>query len=272
MGTRIIATVAMVALFAGRQAATGSVSGTVADFAGALIGGARVELVSGTGSRTAITDSAGAFRFDGLTAGPYEVSATLVGFLRARKTLVIASGQTATWHPRLRFFHAEVPKGPPDNDPTDAALAKGVYEATVKYVLRNRKPGPLDVNSWTLVVPPMVDMDWPEAAKKFPASLLAALTSDQAQRPVLVRADVLPVGARLISNEDYHSAATAFDPQRPPRLAVTRVFATADGLGAVVVYHFTCGSLCGNATLLWLRRPSPLSRWAVHDTWEFMVS
>ena len=244
----------------------------MADFTGASIGGARVELISGSGPRTAITDSAGAFRFDGLTAGQYEVSATLVGFLTARKTLLIASGQVATWHPRLRFFYAVVPKGPPDNDPTDAALAKGVYEATVRYVLRNRKPGPLDVNSWTLVVPPMVDTDWPEAVRRFPASLLAALTSDQAQRPVLVRASVLPVGTRLISNEDYHSATTLFDPNRPPRLAVTRVFGTADGLDAVVLYQFTCGSLCGNATLLWARRPSLLSPWAVHDTWEFMVS
>ena len=57
------------------QSSPGSVSGTISDFSGAVIGGANTVLThSETGiSRTAISNETGIFRFDAVELGIYEI-------------------------------------------------------------------------------------------------------------------------------------------------------------------------------------------------------
>ncbi len=67
--------------------AEGAVAGRVADGAGAALPGVTVEL-SGPGvspARVESTDSAGAYRFDGLPSGTYEVSFRLIGFVGVQR-------------------------------------------------------------------------------------------------------------------------------------------------------------------------------------------
>lgn len=73
----------------------GSLAGSVADDTGAALPGVTVEL-SGPGlspARVESTDAAGAFRFDGLPPGTYEVSFRLSGFVGVqRRDLAVAPG------------------------------------------------------------------------------------------------------------------------------------------------------------------------------------
>ena len=82
----------------GRAQTTGSISGHVADPSGAPLPGATVEATSPNlqGVRTAVTDSAGAFRFPAVAPGAYRVRAALGGFRAVEKTATVSLGATAT--------------------------------------------------------------------------------------------------------------------------------------------------------------------------------
>src|SRR5664279_3973259 len=78
---------------------TGDLDGTVLDQSGAPLPGVSVELRSPQlqGSRTAVTDTAGRFRFPVLGPGVYSVSAQLSGFAKVeRSNLRVALGATTT--------------------------------------------------------------------------------------------------------------------------------------------------------------------------------
>ena len=79
--------------------ATGSISGKVADAQGGVLPGATVT-VSGAalkGSRSAQSDSTGAYRVTGLPAGEFTVSANLMGFKKAEhKSVAVAAGAKVT--------------------------------------------------------------------------------------------------------------------------------------------------------------------------------
>ena len=64
------------------QSVHGTLAGTVADSTGAVIGGAKVDVVNtGTAATyTATTTSAGIFRFEDVALGNYVVTATAQGF------------------------------------------------------------------------------------------------------------------------------------------------------------------------------------------------
>ncbi len=78
---------------------TGDIEGTITDSNGAPLPGATVEIKSSAlqGTRTAVTDAAGRFRFPALTPGTYTVTAALSGFTKVERTNIrVALGATAT--------------------------------------------------------------------------------------------------------------------------------------------------------------------------------
>jgi hypothetical protein len=75
---------------ASAQPATGSISGTVRDSAGAAVTGAQLSIRSLTTdqTQTSATDSAGLYKVQNLTAGSYEITVSKYGFENAKARLV----------------------------------------------------------------------------------------------------------------------------------------------------------------------------------------
>ena len=74
---------AIVAAPALAQTLTGTIGGTIKDEQGAVLPGVTVTLTGKQGNRTAVSDATGGYRFPGLEAGLYGVSAELSGFAKA---------------------------------------------------------------------------------------------------------------------------------------------------------------------------------------------
>ncbi|HEX7670324.1 MAG TPA: TonB-dependent receptor [Polyangiaceae bacterium] len=94
-----LAVVGVTANVAYSQGTTGDIDGTISDSNGAPLPGASVEIksVSLQGTRTAVTDAAGRFRFPAVPGGTYTVTAALSGFTKIERTNVrVALGATAT--------------------------------------------------------------------------------------------------------------------------------------------------------------------------------
>jgi hypothetical protein len=82
----VIALLLAIASYAGAQAvASVAVTGVVQDQTGGLLPGATVDLVNGTGAiaKTTLADPGGAFRFEGVASGQYELRARYEGFKSA---------------------------------------------------------------------------------------------------------------------------------------------------------------------------------------------
>jgi hypothetical protein len=79
--------------FAGQP---GIVTGRTLDQTGAALPGVTVELVSGTAERMAVTDAAGAYRFDAVPAGDAELIYRLINFTVRRRNVSVAPGQSVT--------------------------------------------------------------------------------------------------------------------------------------------------------------------------------
>ncbi|HQQ78036.1 MAG TPA: TonB-dependent receptor [Thermoanaerobaculia bacterium] len=78
---------------------TGDIDGTVTDSNGAPLPGASVTISSPAlqGTRTAVTDAAGRFRFPALPGGTYTVTGALSGFTKSeRRNVVVAIGRVAS--------------------------------------------------------------------------------------------------------------------------------------------------------------------------------
>src|SRR5262249_31500664 len=73
------------------QIEAGSISGTVKDEQGGILPGVTVTLQGVDATQTAVSDSAGLFRFLNLAPGPYKISATLQGFANVEQNNVIVS-------------------------------------------------------------------------------------------------------------------------------------------------------------------------------------
>jgi hypothetical protein len=70
------------------QTLTGTISGTIKDEQGAVLPGVTVTLVGKQGSRTAVTDTSGTYRFPGLEPGLYNVTGELAGFVKATQNSI----------------------------------------------------------------------------------------------------------------------------------------------------------------------------------------
>ena len=66
-----------------------AISGTALDESGARVAGATVTLTGPAGRQTRVTDSAGAYQFDEVVPGDYQISAASPGFGSARVTAVV---------------------------------------------------------------------------------------------------------------------------------------------------------------------------------------
>src|ERR1700722_1597257 len=82
----------------GQATATGSIQGTITDQSQAVIAGAQVVATfKATGTvRNATTSDTGAFRFDFVPAGTYEVKVTRAGFASVVQTVEVLVGQSGT--------------------------------------------------------------------------------------------------------------------------------------------------------------------------------
>lgn len=79
------------------QSLTGTVAGVVKDEQGGVLPGVTITLAGKTGTRSAVTDSDGAYRFVGVDPGTYSVSAELSGFRPKRQDNVdVRIGGVAT--------------------------------------------------------------------------------------------------------------------------------------------------------------------------------
>jgi len=98
-----VATMAPIALH-GQATASGSVVGTITDSSQAVVAGAQVSIINvATGEkRTAVTNSAGAYRFDLLSAGAYQLSVTGTGFSTETSKVELLVGSTSTANFSLR--------------------------------------------------------------------------------------------------------------------------------------------------------------------------
>src|ERR1700685_3110956 len=74
---------------------SGDMTGTVTDPSGAVVSGASVTLKSNANgqTRTATTNSSGAFRFSLLSPGSYTITATATGFSKAESMTEVNVGQ-----------------------------------------------------------------------------------------------------------------------------------------------------------------------------------
>jgi hypothetical protein len=78
---------------ASAQIATGNVYGFAKDESGAVLPGVNVTLTSEFGTRTTTTGSDGGFRFLGLNAGEYSVTASLAGFASSVRKVRVTTGE-----------------------------------------------------------------------------------------------------------------------------------------------------------------------------------
>ena len=263
---RVIATVAFAGLALGQAAATGSVSGTVKDPYSGVIPGATVTLTVGGAERKAITNSEGVYRLEGLPPGKYSVKVGLAGFLSRWTDIEITAGRDVTWDVRLGLGSGRSQEPPSGPDPTDSELSRGVYEALLRYAFKGSLPQAFRVTSVSLVPPDIDDREWPAALGAVPPSVRAATRTRDAQRPVTLRTESLPSGGLLLDTFNIN----VFDSKAIPYSSFSRVFPTADQLGALVVFEHVCGSLCANGSYIWLRRVSTVNTWviqAVHGLW-----
>jgi hypothetical protein len=93
----LVTVVASVGVF-GQATASGTIQGTVVDKSGALVVGAQVVATfKATGfARTAMTNDTGAYRFDFVQAGAYQVKVTKQGFATTVQTTELLVASTAT--------------------------------------------------------------------------------------------------------------------------------------------------------------------------------
>jgi hypothetical protein len=234
-------------------ATTGSATGTVRNGNGDLVPGAPIYLKVGGKQKTTVSNSAGIWRIDSLKPGTASVRVQLSGFVPRRTEIQIVAGQVAEWNVTLRpgMTHSQLePVGP---DPTDPALAAGVYSVVLRRMIQGSLKKPTVVTTSLLV--PFDEEEWPEKLTMVPAAVRRAAAAPEAQQPVTLRQESLPPAAVLI---DHRTAPKA------PAAHLSRVFFSEDRLGALVVFAQSCPSHCGRGELLWLQRKSPTDRWKVH--------
>ena len=80
------------ALLVAGAAAAQAIEGRVTDQTGGALPGVTVFLVNAAGEQTAVTNAAGAFRFDRVESGAAELTYRLINFTVLRNTVTVADG------------------------------------------------------------------------------------------------------------------------------------------------------------------------------------
>jgi hypothetical protein len=153
-------------------------------------------------------------------------------------------------------------------DPTDPEIARDVYTLIANYV--KKRPGTLAVIQKSLA-PPLRDIDdWLTDLGPTWDGMRKAITSKAHAQPVTLRVDSLPAGAafrdeREIADAHLTRAGTL------ESIQLSKVLLAPDGQAAVVAYRYSCGNLCGNGTLAFLRK-RPDGRWSIAVQKTLMIS
>ena len=105
-----ISTVLALTLAAHAQTSRGTVTGTVLDAAGAVVGGARITLTGvGTGVKlSTVSNDGGVYRFDAVDLGVYQLQVAHPGFRTyVGAGITVEANRVTTFDPRLEVGAAE---------------------------------------------------------------------------------------------------------------------------------------------------------------------
>ena len=90
--------------FVSAQSLAGVVAGVVKDEQGGMLPGVTVQLVGKVGARTATTDATGAYRFNAVDSGAYELVVSMTGFQsQHRDNIVVSVGKQSTVDATLKI-------------------------------------------------------------------------------------------------------------------------------------------------------------------------
>jgi len=269
------------------QTATGSISGTITDPGGGLIPGVAVTASLGTGRRIVTSDSQGRFRLDNLQPGRYELEARLAGFeTQIDDDVRVTAGATVTWNRTLRIRGARSNESPSGPDPTPPSDAQPIYAVVLRDIFKTGVPERIVIEAAS-VEPVRPDReDWQTTLIGAPAELRTQLDAAENRRPVWLNAAALPAGAQLVPRatigdvfrsapkEDRYGGWETFRQKYgvPSYVALSRAIISNDGRDALVYFVHACGNVCGEGTLLWLRRIPADGPWMVRARRGFWVS
>jgi hypothetical protein len=112
----------------------GSLTGTVKDPAGAVVGGAQITLrnVASGESRNVTSDDTGRFRIENLAAGRYTISTSRSGFKVAEREVEVIAGRATTLEIKLEI---EAPRAEID------VSARGAVAANAEPIYRRLRDG-----------------------------------------------------------------------------------------------------------------------------------
>jgi hypothetical protein len=253
------------------QARTGTIAGVVEDTDGGAVPGASVTVTGGDVQRKTLTDGQGRFEFRDLPPGSYRLVVRLAGFLSAAESLLVEGGRTSECAVKLEIGVSWRPLSAETPDPTDPALARGLYVAALDLIFRREHPGRLLVQAETVPLPHVINEDWTRQLEGAPAELRAQLAPGTARRSVWHNLAAFPPQSQLLPQAEITKAIGLFGAGDIARLrnrfgtssyqAFSQVLVTADGLHALVQYGHHCGNLCGEGSLVWFSRSDRASSW-----------
>ena len=269
------------------QAATGSISGRITDSAGGAIPGVTITVLFGIERGIAVTNSDGRFSIDKLLPGRYEVQARLAGFeTQIDDDVSVTAGATVTWNRTLRIRGARSNESPSGPDPTPPSVAQPIYAVVLRDIFKTGVPERIVIEAAS-VEPVRPDReDWQTTLIGAPAELRTQLDAPENRRPVWLNAAALPPGAQLVPRatigdvfrsapkEDRYGGWETFRQKYGVTgyVALSRAIISNDGRDALVYFVHACGNVCGEGTLLWLRRIPADGPWIVRARRGFWVS
>ena len=149
----LLAAIAAVVLFSPASASaqigqTASLTGTVTDSSGGVLPGVTVTVTSDAvigGSRTAVTDENGVYRFPALPPGTYSVKVELSGFRTITQEARLQLGQTITVDAQLQpglTDTIEVTGSAPTVDVKSSSAQKNLTEEVIEFIPYGSRFGP----------------------------------------------------------------------------------------------------------------------------------
>jgi hypothetical protein len=142
----------------------------------------------------------------------------------------------------------EPPSGP---DSLDSRVSIAIYDALLREIYRGQVPSVNVVESISLGVPWLDDLDWPAVLSGVPSPLRGLVRLPESQHPVVLRDESFPPGTRLIDRAG---------PDDRLYTSLSRVFVSGEGLDALVYSHHVFGTLCAKGTLGWLQHGTTASK------------